>query len=198
MKVTGILSEIWMDGVSFYADGLTLPAQIKTDTMKKIFSVLAVAFLVACNNNSSTGENAEKKDAASHDEHEHSRPTAAVPDTEFPPPGAKVFFKNLKSGQTIPTVFKLEMGVEGMKVDTANLLVSGSGHHHLIIDGPDSLARGTVVPKDSLNIHFGKGQTEYEMKLNPGKHKLTLQFADGIHRAYGSQMAATIEVNVKQ
>jgi hypothetical protein len=159
------------------------------------FSLLA--FLPACNNGSSSGEPGTKKDASAHDEHAHTTPAPGVADTELPPAGAKVFFKNLKAGQTISTTYKLEMGVEGMKVDTANLLVSGSGHHHLMIDGPDSLARGTVVKKDSVNIHFGKGQTEYELKLSPGKHKLTLQFADGIHRAYGGQMAATVEVNVK-
>jgi hypothetical protein len=166
--------------------------------MKKFFSILAIAAaLTACNSNSTT-EEAEKKDTATHDDHAHTAPTGAVPDTEFPPAGAKVFFKNLKPGETIPTTFKLEMGVEGMKIDTAGPLVSGSGHHHLIIDGADSLTRGTVVAKDSVNIHFGKGQTEYELKLKPGKHKLTLQFADGLHRAYGSQMSATTEVNVKQ
>ena len=166
--------------------------------MKKFFSILAIAAaLTACNNNSTT-EEAEKKDTASHDEHAHTAPAGAVADTEFPPAGAKVFFKNLKPGQTISTTFKLEMGVEGMKIDTAGPLVSGSGHHHLMIDGADSLARGTVVAKDSVNIHFGKGQTEYELKLKPGKHKLTLQFADGLHRSYGSQMSATTEVNVKQ
>jgi hypothetical protein len=167
--------------------------------MKRFFSILAIAAaLAACNGNSSTTEETERKDTSSHDDHAHTAPSGAVPDTEFPPSGAKVSFKNLKPGETIPGTFKLEMGVEGMKIDTAGPLVSGSGHHHLIIDGPDSLARGTVVAKDSVNIHFGKGQTEYELKLKPGKHKLTLQFADGLHRSYGSQMSATTEVNVKQ
>jgi len=159
---------------------------------------MVLSAMIACNDNASTAEGGEKKDSAAHDEHAHTAPAAGVADTELPPAGAKVFFKNLKAGQNIPTTFKLEMGVEGMKVDTANLLVSGSGHHHLMIDGPDSLVRGKVVAKDSVNIHFGKGQTEYELKLSPGKHKLTLQFADGIHRSYGGQMAATVEVNVKQ
>jgi Domain of unknown function (DUF4399) len=35
------------------------------------------------------------------------------------------------------------------------------------------------------------------VKLTPGKHVLTLQFADGIHRSYGGQMASTINVTVK-
>ena len=158
---------------------------------------MVLSAMIACNNNDSTAEGGEKNDTADHD-HPHVVPTSGVADTEIPPAGAKVSFKNLKAGQTIPTTYKLEMGMEGMKIDTAGPLVSGSGHHHLMIDGPDSLVRGKVVAKDSVNIHFGKGQTEYELKLSPGKHKLTLQFADGLHRSYGGQMAATVEVNVKQ
>jgi len=166
--------------------------------IKLIFSALAATAIIACNNSSKSNESSTTDTTATTtQEHEHAMPTSAVPETENPPAGAKVFFKNLKAGQTISSPFKLEMGVEGMKIDTAGPLVSGAGHHHLMIDGPDSLAKGTIVQKDSVNIHFGKGQTEYELKLSPGKHKLTLQFADGLHRAYGGQMAATVEVNVK-
>jgi len=57
---------------------------------------------------------------------------------------------------------------------------------------------GTVVPKDSTHLHFGKGQTETTVQLTPGKHKLTLQFADGLHRSYGGKLATTISVNVKK
>ena len=84
-----------------------------------------------------------------------------------------------------------------MKLDTAGPIVSGSGHHHLFIDAEDSLAKGTVVPKDSTHLHFGKAQTETKLTLASGNHKLTLQYADGIHRSYGSQLSATITVKVK-
>jgi hypothetical protein len=117
-----------------------------------------------------------------------------VPDI---PAGAKVFFKNLKDGESVKSPFKVEMGVDGMKLDTAGAIVSGSGHHHLFIDAENSLAKGTVVPKDSTHLHFGKAQAETKLTLAPGEHKLTLQFADGIHRSYGSQLSATIKVKVK-
>lgn len=165
--------------------------------MKFLFSALTLLAMGACNSSSETKTDVTK-DTASHDADHHPAVIAAVPDVENPPAGAKVFFKNLKAGQTISSPYKLKMGVEGMKIDTAGPLVSGSGHHHLMIDGTDSAAKGTVVAKDSVNIHFGKGQTEYEIKLSPGKHKLALQFADAIHRSYGGQMSTTVEVNVKQ
>jgi hypothetical protein len=57
---------------------------------------------------------------------------------------------------------------------------------------------GTVIPKDSTHLHFGKAQTETSLTLSPGKHKLTLQLADGLHRSYGSQLATSITVTVKK
>lgn len=89
------------------------------------------------------------------------------------------------------------MGIEGLKIDTAGAIVSGSGHHHLLIDAGDSIPAGTVVPKDEHHMHFGKGQTSTDVTLPAGKHVLTLQFADGIHRSYGSQLATTITVTVQ-
>jgi hypothetical protein len=89
------------------------------------------------------------------------------------------------------------MGVEGIKVDTAGVIVAGVGHHHLLIDAEDSIPSGTVVPKDDKHLHFGKGQTSTEVTLPPGKHRLTLQFADGIHRSYGGRLASAISVVVK-
>jgi hypothetical protein len=67
-----------------------------------------------------------------------------------------------------------------------------------MIDGKDMIPLGETIPKDSLHIHFGKAQTETEVTLAPGKHKLTLQFADGLHRSYGEKLAASITVNVKK
>lgn len=113
------------------------------------------------------------------------------------PAGAKVFFKNLKNGDKVKSPFKVEMGIEGLKIDTAGAIVVGSGHHHLLIDAGDSIPAGTVVPKDEHHLHFGKGQTSTEVTLPAGEHMLTLQFADGIHRSYGGQLATTIKVTVQ-
>lgn len=90
------------------------------------------------------------------------------------------------------------MGTEGLSVDTANgILKPASGHHHILV-GIDSIATGTVIQKDSLHIHFGNAQTKAEIPLKPGKHTLTLQFADALHRSYGSRLTSKITVNVKQ
>lgn len=108
----------------------------------------------------------------------------------------RVFFKNLKDGQTVSQNQLIQFGVEGMKVHPAGELIDGTGHHHLIIDGTPT-PTGTVVPADDTHIHFGKGQEETTVKLSPGKHTLTLQFANGAHLSYGPEMSTTIQVQVK-
>lgn len=167
--------------------------------MKRYLLPVCIVVFAACNNSGSKKESGDTTTVTSeHDTMHHMMPTEGnVPELPAIPAGAKVFFKNLKDGQTISSPFKMEMGTEVIKVDTAGPVVAGSGHHHLLIDGPDSIAAGGIIPKDSVHIHFGKGQTEYELKLAPGKHKLALQMADGLHRSYGSKLSATIMVNVK-
>ena len=108
---------------------------------------------------------------------------------------AKVFFQEPKDGAKVKSPVKLVFGVEGMDVKPAGELVENTGHHHIII-GPAGIPEGTAVPKDETHIHFGKGQTSAEIELPPGKHKLTMQFADGNHMSYGEVMATTITVTV--
>jgi hypothetical protein len=122
----------------------------------------------------------------------------AIPPVPAIPAGAKVFFKNLKDGQTVSSPLKIEMGAEGISVDSSGHVIANSGHHHLLIDSGDSIPMGVVVPKDSLHLHFGNAQKETTIQLTPGKHRLALQFADGIHRSYGSKLSSAITVNVKK
>jgi hypothetical protein len=114
------------------------------------------------------------------------------------PKGAKVWFISPKDGATVKSPFKVKFGVKGLKVRPAGEAADEktSGHHHLIIDG-QPVAEGEVVPNDETHKHFGKGQKETEVTLQPGDHTLTLQFADGAHRSYGEKMSQTIHVHVK-
>ena len=114
------------------------------------------------------------------------------------PADAKVFFKNLKDGQTVASPLKVEMGATNIAIDSAGTIKPNSGHFHIIIDDGDSTASGEVVRKDSTHLHFGNAQKEATISLSPGKHRLSLQFADGIHRSYGSKLSDAITVNVKK
>ncbi len=111
---------------------------------------------------------------------------------------AKVFFIEPKNKAKLPSKFKVKMAVEGMTVKAAGDEPDSisSGHHHLFIDA-EPIAAGQAVPNDRAHLHFGKGQTETEVKLSPGPHTLTLQFADGSHRSYGPTMSQTIQIQVR-
>jgi Domain of unknown function (DUF4399) len=110
-------------------------------------------------------------------------------------PQGRVFFSEPKDGAEIKGPVKIVMGVEGMEIKPAGEEIKGTGHHHLLINaGP--VAPGQVIPSDDNHKHFGKGQTETVLELPPGDYKLTLQFADGLHRSYGEAMSSTINIKV--
>jgi hypothetical protein len=97
---------------------------------------------------------------------------------------------------TVTSPFMVKFGVKGMTVQPAGDIVANTGHHHLLIN-LDSMAVGESIPFTEKHMHFGKGQTEAEVKLAPGTYKLTAQFANGAHQSYGKAMSHTITVTVK-
>jgi hypothetical protein len=109
----------------------------------------------------------------------------------------KVFFVEPADGATVKSPVKVVFGAEGVAVVPAGQMKDNSGHHHIIIDGA-VIAPGTAVPADDTHIHFGGGQTETEVELKPGKHTLTMQFADFAHRSYGEPYSAQITVTVEE
>lgn len=110
-------------------------------------------------------------------------------------PKQRVTFLEPKNGDKVSPKFKVKMGVDGYSIAPLGTMTKNTGHHHIIVDG-GPVEMGTVVPTDKTHIHFGKGQTETELELAPGPHKLTLQFADGAHRSYGPGMSETISIEV--
>jgi len=111
-------------------------------------------------------------------------------------PEPHVAFVQPVDGATVGRTFKVVMAVEGMTVHAAGDVIPGTGHHHIIIDG-GLIPMNEAIPSDRHHIHFGKGQTEGTVHLLPGKHTLTLQFANGHHKSYGRALGKTITINVK-
>mmetsp|Transcript_70944 Transcript_70944/g.112120 ORF Transcript_70944/g.112120 Transcript_70944/m.112120 type:complete len:250 (+) Transcript_70944:26-775(+) len=108
-----------------------------------------------------------------------------------------VYFSNVKDGDTVPSKFTYKFEVTGYSLSpAADGLKEGTGHHHMIIDEAN-VEKGQVIPMDATHKHYGKAQTEGELELEPGKHKITLQFANAAHESYGKEFAQTITVNVK-
>ena len=100
------------------------------------------------------------------------------------------------NGAVVSSPFKVRFGVMGMEVAPAGDVIANSGHHHLLIN-LDSIKPGDEIPFTASHMHFGKGQTEAEVKLAPGSYKLTAQFANGNHESYGERMSQTVSITVK-
>ena len=110
-------------------------------------------------------------------------------------PTGRVAFSEPKDGAVIAGPVKVVMSVEGIAIKPAGEVVEGTGHHHILIN-KGFIAPGQVIPTDNTHRHFGKGQTEASLDLPPGDYRLTLQFADGLHRSYGEKLSATINIKV--
>lgn len=88
--------------------------------------------------------------------------------------------------------------VQGMDVlPAAEGLIEGTGHFHLLVDEKKGFVEGQSIPFDDTHLHYGKGQTEADVTLAPGKHLLTLQFANALHQSYGPEYATSVEVTIK-
>lgn len=107
-----------------------------------------------------------------------------------------VSFVEPANGATVSNPFKVKFAVSGMDIKPAGDMTANTGHHHLLINATPIKA-GEVIPADDKHIHFGKGQTETEVTLPPGNYTLTMQFANGLHQAYGPAMNKEIKITVK-
>ncbi len=96
------------------------------------------------------------------------------------PPGAAVYFVDIKNGDTVSAKFVVHFGLRNMGVAPAGSDRENAGHHHLLIDTP--LPPLTEpIPSDFNHLHFGAGQTEAEVTLKPGEHTLQLLLGDKNH-----------------
>lgn len=156
-----------------------------------ITTLVALLVLPACDGKTDEGK---RPDLASKD---GKAPGKAATDTKAPAASGRVFFVAPADGAKLPEQFDVEFGVEGKQVEPAGATERNPalGHHHLLIDtGP--IADMEIVPKDETHLHYGDGATKATVKLAPGKHQLTMQFADGAHRSYGPAWASTITVEI--
>jgi hypothetical protein len=111
-------------------------------------------------------------------------------------PTKKAYIISPKNGDTVPATFKVVFGLKGMQVSPAGIEKYNSGHHHLAIDLktlPD-----LSIPLGASVTHFGGGQTETEVTLEPGTHTLQLILGDFKHQPHSpAVLSKKITVTVK-
>ncbi|AHM02836.1 ATPase of the AAA+ class [Roseibacterium elongatum DSM 19469] len=104
------------------------------------------------------------------------------------PEGAEVYFIGLEDGATVSSPLTVRFGLSGMGVAPAGTDAEHTGHHHLLVDraplgeGPDGEEELLYpLPADDNHRHFGAGQTEVTLDLQPGEHTLQLVLGDMNH-----------------
>lgn len=114
------------------------------------------------------------------------------------PEGASVYFITPNDGATVDQTFTVKFGLKGMGVAPAGIDVPETGHHHLLIDTETLPDVSQTLPATDNIRHFGKGQTETELTLKPGKHTLQLLLGDKNHVPHNPPvLSEKITVTVK-
>lgn len=106
-----------------------------------------------------------------------------------------VSFTKPADGAAVAGGVALTMTADGITIEEAAEAREGAGHFHVIADA-GCTEPGTVVPKDADHVHFGKGQAEGTIYLEPGTHDLCLLAADGGHVALAATDKLTVNVGI--
>lgn len=113
------------------------------------------------------------------------------------PDGAEVYFITPSDGDTVSSPVTVSFGLEGMGVAPAGVEQKNTGHHHLLVD-VEAPALDKPIPADDNHIHFGGGQTQTTLELEPGEHTLQLLVGDHTHTPHEPPiMSETITITVE-
>ena len=97
------------------------------------------------------------------------------------PDNASAYIISPQDGDTVTSPVTIRFGLTGMGVAPAGTDRAGTGHHHLLIDVDGLPDPALPVPADEHHRHFGGGQTETSLELEPGQHSLQLLLGDWMH-----------------
>lgn len=97
------------------------------------------------------------------------------------PADAQVYFIEPQDGAVIEGPVKVVFGLENMGVAPAGVDRDNTGHHHLLIDVEEMPDMSQPLPASEHVKHFGGGQTETTLDLEPGTHTLQLLVGNYVH-----------------
>jgi hypothetical protein len=97
------------------------------------------------------------------------------------PPGAEVYIVSPANGAKVHSPVRVVFGLKGMGVAPAGVKFDNTGHHHLLVDAEVPSDLSAPLVKNEKILHFGKGETETQLTLPPGKHTLQLVLGDLNH-----------------
>jgi hypothetical protein len=94
---------------------------------------------------------------------------------------ALVWIESPQDGQRLSSPVTLSFGSSGVEISPAGIERNNSGHHHLLINLQTLPAMDMPLPANAQVMHFGKGQTQATIELEPGVHSLQLLLGNHLH-----------------
>ena len=115
------------------------------------------------------------------------------------PEGASTYIISPEDGATIEGgKVHVVFGLKGMGVAPAGIEYPDTGHHHLLVNAEELPPVNMPIPADENHIHFGMGQTETTLDLEPGVYTLQLLVGDKNHIPHDAPvMSEKITVTVE-
>ncbi len=96
-------------------------------------------------------------------------------------PNTVAYIVSPSNGETVSSPVKVQFGLKGMGVAPAGVEYPDSGHHHLLINRVAPMMNGPLPSGESDLLHFGGGQTETTLSLEPGEYTLQMILGDQDH-----------------
>lgn len=97
------------------------------------------------------------------------------------PEGSSIYIISPADGEHVSSPVTIVFGLEGMGIAPSGVERPKTGHHHLLVDVDALPAAGQPIPSDAHHLHFGGGQTQTTLELQPGTHTLQLELGDLNH-----------------
>ena len=96
------------------------------------------------------------------------------------PEGATAYLISPAEGDVVNSPVRVVFGLKGISIAPAGVNLPATGHHHLLVD-TEILSLDFPIPADNNHLHYGLGQTETIVDLEPGEHQLQLLLGDYLH-----------------
>lgn len=104
-----------------------------------------------------------------------------------PTPEIGILLPTRNATVTSPVTVRFRLANYG--VAPAGTSIDRTGHFHLLIDDEAGLP-GTIIPADSMHIHYGKGQIEVSVPVPLGRHTLRAVLGDGTHKVISTDLVS--------
>lgn len=124
----------------------------------------------------------------------HAQVTPTAASAAAPAPIIGILLPTNNATVTSPVTVRFRLVNYG--VAPAGTQMANTGHFHLLIDD-EAGAAGTIIPADSMHVHYGKGQIEVSVPVPLGKHTLRAVLGDYQHKVIGPELvSAPVSIRV--